>query len=619
MKFDVCIIGHVTQDRLEIEGMPPHFLPGGSVYYAGVAACKVGLSTAALTKLNPADQNRLLADLRQTGVHVRCTPSPATTEFVNIYPDPDTRIQRVAAVAAPFLPEDAVPEADLYMLGPLTQADISLEYVQYLATLGRDIALDLQGLLRCVRGEQVVLSRHEQIPDILQHVRILKASEAEAYFSTGLSDLEGAARALAAHGPREVLITRGGLGSFILAEGRTYTIPAFPPPEIADTTGCGDTYLAAYISRRLAGGGPEEAGLFASKIAGDKTATYGPYRGPVEDVPGPRPDARDGGLPPGDHRPTHLTSVDPPGSRPGTPGARTSEIEEPTNLYIIHPLSRLCVRFFARLGIHPNAVSITGMVFGGLAALSYHQYARWVMTLLGFLLMIGWHVMDGADGQLARATGKTSEIGKVLDGICDHGTFILIYVSLALALTPRLGGWVWMMALVAGISHAVQASVYELQRQLYDYWVHDKASARVVTPEEVRRGQGRRGRVARCFAGVHVLYLEVQSRLAGIGSGASLNSKLSTILANAGDEGTRIREAYRTTFVDAVNRWSLLCSNYRTIIIFVVCLIGHPVLFFVSEIVLFNVILVVLLKMQQNRQIAFRKWLSHYYQLAPAA
>ena len=53
------------------------------------------------------------------------------------------------------------------------------------------------------------------------------------------------------------------------------------------------------------------------------------------------------------------------------PVRRASEIEEITNLYVIHPVSTFLTPRFARLGITPNAVSVAGMGFGVLAAFAW--------------------------------------------------------------------------------------------------------------------------------------------------------------------------------------------------------------------------------------------------------
>ena len=276
---------------------------------------------------------------------------------------------------------------------------------------------------------------------------------------------------------------------------------------------------------------------------------------------------------------------------------RTSEIEEPTNRLLIHPLSRALVTRFARWGVSPNAVSLGGLALGTGAAAAYLEYERWPMVLLGFALMVGWHVMDGADGQLARLTGRTSEIGRALDGLADHGTFVLVYLALGWASAEAQGSWVWALAVAAGASHAVQASTYEAQRYAYDFWVQGKASARIPTPDEFRREiEGARG-AAWALGKLHLLYLTVQHR-----TGAATGPAHALLTAEAARPGggARVAQAYRGAHLEGVRRWNLLCSNYRTVAIAVACLVGSPVWFFLFEVVVLNAVFVGLLAMQRR-------------------
>ena len=68
---------------------------------------------------------------------------------------------------------------------------------------------------------------------------ILKVNEKEMEVLTGYNDPEKAAIQLAEWGVKEVLITLGSLGSLIYAGGEFHRIPAFPPKEVVDATGCG--------------------------------------------------------------------------------------------------------------------------------------------------------------------------------------------------------------------------------------------------------------------------------------------------------------------------------------------------------------------------------------------
>lgn len=276
---------------------------------------------------------------------------------------------------------------------------------------------------------------------------------------------------------------------------------------------------------------------------------------------------------------------------------RTEEIEEFTNLYFIHPISRVLVTVFAKLGVHPNVVSGIGMVMGAFAALAYFNYERWEMALVGFALMIGWHIMDGADGQLARLTGKTSELGKAMDGLVDHVSFALVYIGLTVAAAEVFGNWIWWLTVAAGASHLIQATTYEFQRQMYDYWVFGKESARPVTPEEIRAGLADKSGFSRFLGKALLANVSVQNSVAGVNR--ELFARLEQ-LKEAG-EAEKTSKAYRTANLRAVKTWSIMCSNYRTIAIFIACLAKNPLYFFVFEVGFLNVALVALRMMQAGR------------------
>jgi hypothetical protein len=82
-------------------------------------------------------------------------------------------------------------------------------------------------------------------------------------------------------------------------------------------------------------------------------------------------------------------------------------------------------------------------------------------VFVGLLLSTAWLIADGLDGMIARATGTASPLGRILDGLCDHGVFVLIYLALGFSLGTGAG---WALAIAAGIAHAVQANLYESER-----------------------------------------------------------------------------------------------------------------------------------------------------------
>ena len=174
-------------------------------------------------------------------------------------------------------------EADIYHLGTLLADDFSLEVIKHLSEKGI-LSADAQGYLREVRGEKVYAIDWEEKLEALKYIDILKVNDKEMEVLTGYSDPEKAARQLGEWGVKEVLITLGSLGSLIYAEGEFHRIPAFPPKEVVDATGCGDTYAAGYLYKRSQGASYYDAGCFAAAMSTLKLEHHGPFSGTEEDI-----------------------------------------------------------------------------------------------------------------------------------------------------------------------------------------------------------------------------------------------------------------------------------------------------------------------------------------------
>ncbi len=267
---------------------------------------------------------------------------------------------------------------------------------------------------------------------------------------------------------------------------------------------------------------------------------------------------------------------------------RPAEIEEPTNRWFIHRLSWVVARWCARWGVHPNTVSLLGLACGIGAAVAYGSGNNGWTCAVGFLCMVLWHVFDGADGQLARLTGKASEWGKVMDGLCDHGTFLSIYAALVFSLAPSLGIGVVLLGVLAGLSHFVQATAYERQRQLYEYVVLGKPTV-----------QAQVERVPVVFRGLYRLYLAVQQSLSG-------ERQVLLAVSSGGSFPEGLRHGYRQLFRPLVHAWSALSSNYRTLALFGACCLEAPELFFWWELIGLNGVLVGLVFWTRCRQ---QQWL----------
>ena len=282
---DICCIGHITLDKI-VTPKQTIYMPGGTSYYYshGMSHLKDFKHYKLVTSLAESEM-KAVEDIRAKGIEVQVIPSRKTVYFENVYgEDQNNRTQRVLAKADPFTIEGLQQvEANIYHLGSLLSDDFSLEVIKYLSTKGR-LSVDAQGYLREVRGEKVYAVDWEDKIEALKYIDILKVNEHEMEVLTGYNVPELAALKLAEWGVKEVLITLGSLGSLIYAENKFHHIPAYPPKEIVDATGCGDTYMAGYLYMRNKGASYEEAGCFAAAMSTLKLEHSGPFSGSEEDV-----------------------------------------------------------------------------------------------------------------------------------------------------------------------------------------------------------------------------------------------------------------------------------------------------------------------------------------------
>jgi len=259
-------------------------MPGGTAYYFSVGLAKLDTRYLLVTKI--ADTEQAYADeLMQNGVEVLAKPSAHTVYFENIYgDDPNQRTQNVWQIADPFILADVQDiNADIFHLGPLLAGDIPVDLIKTLAAKGK-VSLDVQGFLRRVANHKVYPAGWLGKKEALGCVDIVKADEAELRALTGIGDPHEGAVLLAAWGVKEVVVTNGSKGSFIYCDETFCTIPAYRPKTVIDATGCGDTYMAGYLYRRVKGADIRQAGEFAAAMASLKIESPGAFTGTEAEV-----------------------------------------------------------------------------------------------------------------------------------------------------------------------------------------------------------------------------------------------------------------------------------------------------------------------------------------------
>lgn len=237
------------------------------------------------------------------------------------------------------------------------------------------------------------------------------------------------------------------------------------------------------------------------------------------------------------------------------------EIEEFVDVYFYRRAGYILARVARTIRLSPNAVSVlagvVGVVGGALIGLP-----RWAPAGVGLLVLHG--VIDSADGQLARMTGQTSELGRVLDGLAGYATHIALYLGLVVTAGPL---WGWRAALAAaaaaGVCTAIHAQMYDYHRTAYaGFAIQRRVPSELLAPAV----GGPLGPVVRAYAAMQQVLVGphriVEQRMAGrVTDGRVIEDD---------------RQCYRAYFYRAVRGWNLLGDNVRRFAIAGCVFAHHP-------------------------------------------
>jgi hypothetical protein len=254
------------------------------------------------------------------------------------------------------------------------------------------------------------------------------------------------------------------------------------------------------------------------------------------------------------------------------------------------------IRIATRLepgGVTPDQVTGWSLALGLVAGHLFY-YRDWRLNAAGLFLFLLSDVFDSADGQLARLRGTSTRLGRILDGLSDNLRFVNLYLHLIARVVVAGSGWGGvLLAIVAGVSHSVQASAADFIRQLYLGFAGGKGE--VDLPEDLDPpGRGFR-RLAQLF---YAAYVRRQARLfpASIDLWRAARTNLPAGLQ------TSWTRAQRKTVV-----WcAVIGQNVRFGLLAVTAMIGWPAGFFLLTAVPLNLALVALVARQERfaRQIA---------------
>ena len=205
-----------------------------------------------------------------------------THHFINEYPDKDNldmRKQSTNFANVPILSDELKnileeceidnEDIDAFVLTPLNSNDFPIDTLEFLKTFDVPIYVSLQGFLRFMDEDNLMILKLSDDLNYIFKISDTIFMDENEFDIIKCEKFEGS----------NLVITNGSKGSRIIeVDGTTIKINAVKCDNIVDATGCGDTYMAAYISAILNNKTFKNSADFASMIASQKLENFGPYK-----------------------------------------------------------------------------------------------------------------------------------------------------------------------------------------------------------------------------------------------------------------------------------------------------------------------------------------------------
>jgi sugar/nucleoside kinase (ribokinase family) len=114
----------------------------------------------------------------------------------------------------------------------------------------------------------------DDLKKVLARVDCIVLNDSEARQLAKTPNVITAAKAIAAMGPRLVVVKRGEHGAFLYSEGNFFFVPAYPLEQVVDPTGAGDCFAGGFMGLIAASGDTSWATLCHAVVAGSALASF---------------------------------------------------------------------------------------------------------------------------------------------------------------------------------------------------------------------------------------------------------------------------------------------------------------------------------------------------------
>ena len=175
----------------------------------------------------------------------------------------DTQLNVFADFKPVLTPElRHVPYLFLANIDPVLQLDV----LRQMEERPRLVALDTMNFW--IRGQREALNR------VLAEVDVVTVNDGEARELAGEPNLVRATRAIAAMGPKTVVVKRGEYGALLFSDGAFFMVPAYPLDSVYDPTGAGDSFAGGFVGYLAATDHVDASAMRRALVYGSVIASF---------------------------------------------------------------------------------------------------------------------------------------------------------------------------------------------------------------------------------------------------------------------------------------------------------------------------------------------------------
>lgn len=284
---------------------------------------------------------------------------------------------------------------------------------------------------------------------------------------------------------------------------------------------------------------------------------------------------------------------------------KSMDTEEWFDLIFYRPIGYAWALLCKKLGITPNAITIASIFLGVGAGVMFYFDNVWY-NLIGVLLLVWANSFDSADGQLARMTKQYSRIGRILDGLSGDFWFAAIYIAICLRVNltdPMFAPYpwlIWVMAVVAGVCHGMQAAMADYYRQFHLYFLKGEEGSELDSADLLKEKYSQLSwsgdfwqKITLMF---YINYTASQERRT-----PAMQTLRKTLKQRFGAVASQqFRDDFRAKSRPLMKYTNMLSFNTRCFALFAAIFMGMPWLYFAFELVVLNLMLLYMVVRHEN-------------------